>query len=168
VRPRAGQSVQSRAQVGFLCLVIDENVNMTAGSERCKISTAPTLLGGSRLWPSRASDGDEVELTFASTELRGICESRRRAISAIGVHAARELEQMLADLAALPTFADLPELLSDSIIERSPTGKAIRLKAGCHLVFCAAHVKVPLSSSGATDWAKVSRIRIIALEYARD
>ena len=62
------------------------------------------------MWPSRASDGDEVELTFASTELRGICESRRRAISAIGVHAARELEQMLADLAALPTFADLPEL----------------------------------------------------------
>ena len=120
------------------------------------------------MWPSRASDGDEVELTFASTELRGICESRRRAISAIGVHAARELEQMLADLAALPTFADLPELLSDSIIERSPTEKAIRLKAGCHLVFCAAHVKVPLSSSGATDWAKVSRIRIIALEYARD
>lgn len=149
-------------------MLIDENVNMTAGSERCKISTAPTLLGGSRLWPSRASDGDEVELTFASTELRGICESRRRAISAIGVHAARELEQMLADLAALPTFADLPELLSDSIIERSPTEKAIRLKAGCHLVFCAAHVKVPLSSSGATDWAKVSRIRIIALEYARD
>ena len=143
-------------------------LNMTAESERCKISRAPMLLGGSRLWRSRASDGGEVELTFASTELRGICESRRRAISAVGVHAARELEQKLADLAALPTVADLAELLSDSIIERSPAEKAIRLKAGYHLVFCAGHVKVPLTSFGATDWAKVSRIRIIALESARD
>jgi hypothetical protein len=148
-------------------LLVVENVKMTAGSERCKIATAPTLLRGSRLWPSRACDGDEVELTFASTELRGICESRRRAISAVGVHAARELERILADLAALPTVADLAELLSDSIIERSPAEKAIRLTAGYHLVFCAGHVKAPLTSSGATDWAKVFRIRIIALVSAR-
>jgi hypothetical protein len=95
-----------------------------------------------------------VEFTFATTELRGICENRRRAAAAIGVQAAHELA----------TVADLASLFAGNIIERSPLERSIRLKTGYDLVFRAGHVKVPQTSSGALDWAKVSRIKFIALE----
>jgi hypothetical protein len=108
--------------------------------------------------------GEMVEFTFATTELRGICENRRRAAAAIGVQAAHELEQRIADLAALATVADLASLFAGNIIERSPLERSIRLKTGYDLVFRAGHVKVPQTSSGALDWAKVSRIKFIALE----
>jgi len=113
---------------------------------------------------SRCTSDREVELTFGTTELRGICERRRRATAAIGAQAARELEQRLADFAALATVADLAGLFGENIIERSPIERSIRLKAGYDLVFCVGHVQVPCTPSGATDWAKVSRIRIMALE----
>ena len=62
-----------------------------------------------------------MELAFATVELRGICENRRRATTVMGPEAARELSQRLADLAALATVADLIDLSPLNIIDRSPT-----------------------------------------------
>jgi hypothetical protein len=100
-----------------------------------------------------------VELAFASSELRSICESRRKATAVLGLQAALELEQRLADLAALSTVAELDALFSAAVIEHSPAERSIRLEAGYSLVFCVGHVEVPRTSSGA-----VSRIKITALE----
>jgi hypothetical protein len=105
-----------------------------------------------------------VEFAFSTIELRGICESRRRATTALGFDAARELEQRLADLSALATVGDLIDLFADDIIGRSPSERSVRLRAGYDLVFCAGHVDVPLAEDGSTDWTRVSRIRILALE----
>jgi hypothetical protein len=105
-----------------------------------------------------------VELAFASAELRSICESRRKATAVLGLQAALEVEQRLADLAALSTVAELDALFPAAVIEHSPAERSIRLEAGCSLVFCVGHIEVPRTSSGATDWAKVSRIKITALE----
>jgi|SRR6266436_6154314 len=115
-------------------------------------------------WAGSIWDYDRVELAFATIELRGICESRRRATTALGFDAARELEQRLADLSALATVRDLFDLFADDIIDRSPSERSVRLRAGYDLVFCAGHVDVPLAEDGSPDWTKVSRIRILALE----
>ena len=82
----------------------------------------------------------------------------------MGAEAARELAQRLADLVALDTVADLADLFPEDIIDRSPTERALRLRVGHDLIFCAGHVQVPTTEGGGTDWTRVSRIRIIALE----
>jgi hypothetical protein len=105
-----------------------------------------------------------VELAFASLELRSICESRRRATNLLGAEGARELAQRLADLSALATAAELADLFPNDVVDRSPSERALRLQAGLDLVFCAGHVNVPVLEGGLTDWTRVSRLRIIALE----
>jgi hypothetical protein len=65
---------------------------------------------------------------------------------------------------ALETVAELANLFPTDIIDRSPTERALRLQMGHDLIFCAGHVQVPTNEDGGTDWAKVSRIWIIALE----
>jgi hypothetical protein len=109
-------------------------------------------------------DHERVELAFATVELRSICESRRRATTVIGAEAARELAQRLADVSAFATVAEFTDLFGNEITERSPSERALRLQTGHDLVFCSGHVQVPTQADGATDWAKVSRIRIVALE----
>ena len=105
-----------------------------------------------------------MELVFATVELRSTCENRRTATTVMGAQAARELSQRVADLIALNTVADLADLFAEDILDRSPTERALRLRAGHDLVFCAGHVQVPMTEGGGTDWTRVSRIRIIALE----
>jgi Ran GTPase-activating protein (RanGAP) involved in mRNA processing and transport len=82
----------------------------------------------------------------------------------IGAEAARELAQRLADVSAFATVAELADLFGTRIIERSPSERALRLQTGHDLVFCSGHVQVPTKADGATDWDKVSRILIVALE----
>jgi hypothetical protein len=115
-------------------------------------------------WIRSQGDQERVELVFATAELRSICENRRRAATVMGDEAARELSQRLADLAALATVADLADLFPADIIERSPMERALRLQARHDLIFCAGHVQVPTTEGGGTDWTRVSRVRIIALE----
>jgi hypothetical protein len=115
-------------------------------------------------WTNPPWDQERVELVFATVELRSICENRRRATAVIGADAARELSQRLADLMALATVADVADVFPADIIDRSPTERALRLKAGHDLIFCAGHVQVPIDEGGGTDWTRVSRIRITALE----
>jgi hypothetical protein len=109
-------------------------------------------------------DNERVELAFASIELRTICESRRRATIVLGTEAARELAQRLADLSALSTAAELTDLFAGDIIDRSPRERVLRLQCGRDLIFCAGHVDVPVMENGSTDWARVSRLRLLALE----
>jgi hypothetical protein len=117
-----------------------------------------------RRWASPQWDQETVELAFATVELRSICENRRRATTVMGAEAARELSQRVADLVALETVAELADLFPTDIIDRSPTERALRLQSAHDLIFCAGHVQVPTNENGGTDWTKVSRIRIIALE----
>jgi hypothetical protein len=108
-------------------------------------------------------DHDRVDLAFASLELRSICESRRRATNQLGAEAAYELTQRLADISASATAFELASLFPDDIVDRSPSERAFRLER-YDLVFQAGHVDVPILGDGSTDWTKVSRLRIIALE----
>jgi hypothetical protein len=108
-----------------------------------------------------------VELAFATTRLRRLGENRRTAKAALGADAAAELVARLADLSASATVAGLGDLFGDDIVDRPPSERSLRLQTRYNLVFCAGHVVVPLDPDGATDWTKVTRIRVLALE-ARD
>lgn len=115
-------------------------------------------------WAARYWDDERVELAFATVALREICESRRRAMNRLGAAVAYELGQRLADIDAAATVAELAELFPEDIVDRSPGERALCLQAGHDLVFCAGHVAIPVLNDGSTDWTRVSRIRITALE----
>jgi len=123
----------------------------------------PTWLGRARSANS-AWDLDRVELVFATTRLRGICENRRTAKMALGEDAARELATRLADFAASRTAAELTDLFGDDIIDRPPSERSLRLHTGYNLVFRSGHVTPPVDAEGATDWTQVTRIHLVALE----
>ena len=110
------------------------------------------------------TDSGRLELSFSTTELRDICEKRRAAVNALGTSAALELEQRLADIEALDNVADLASLFPDDISDHSPIERSLRLTTGHRLLFRSGHVKTPLTSTGATDWKKVTRMRIVAIE----
>lgn len=105
-----------------------------------------------------------MELSFATTELREICEKRDAAVAALGTAAALELEQRLADIEALETAADLGALFPADVLERSQTERALRLRAGYKIAFRSGHVHTPFTPMGDTDWRKVTRMRILAIE----
>lgn len=105
-----------------------------------------------------------MEFSFATMKLRGICESHRKAAASLGAPSALALKQCLADLAALPTAADLTVLYGGLITDLSPSGRSISLGTGHHIAFCEGHTKIPRLASGETDWSKVSRIMILGVE----
>ena len=135
----------------------------TQGSLETAAVGTPTWLGRARSTNS-AWDLERVELAFATTRLRSICQNRRIAKTALGGDAARELVARLADFSASPTAADLGDLFGDDIVERPPSERSLRLHTGYNLVFRAGHVDVPRDTAGATDWTKVTRIQVVALE----
>jgi hypothetical protein len=109
-----------------------------------------------------------LEFNYVTLELREICENRRKAVAALGAPAAHVLKQCLADLAALPTAADLAILFEGQMTVRSSSERLINLGSGRHLVFCAGNLKDPRTESGETDWSKVSRIRILGVEVTNE
>ena len=123
----------------------------------------PTRPGRARLANS-TWDLNRVELAFATTRLRSICENRRAAKTALGEDAARELATRLADFFASTNVAELTDLFGDDIIERPPSERSLRLQTGYNLVFRSGHVTSPVDADGATDWTRVTRVQVVALE----
>lgn len=109
-----------------------------------------------------------MEFAFSTTGLRDICEDRNVAIGSVGKHAAVELSERLADMEAHSTVADFAALFYGEVFERSPSELALRMRAGYELVFCAGHVRVPETERGDTDWSRVTKIKILALEARHD
>lgn len=105
-----------------------------------------------------------MELSFSTAEVREICEKRQAAIDAIGAATAAELAERLADIEAVGTAAELAGLFSDTIEQRSPTEFALLLNSGRRLVMRSGHAKTPMTDSGATDWEKVTRVKIVTIE----
>jgi hypothetical protein len=109
-----------------------------------------------------------VELSFDTAELREICEKRTAAEKSMGLSAALELEQCLADIEAADTFAEFSLLYPELIFDRPPDDRLLRFTAERQLVFCPGHVKTPRTSTGITNWERVTRLRIKAIEASGD
>lgn len=107
---------------------------------------------------------NRLELTFYTAELREICEKRSVAAAKLGYAAARELAERIADIEATDTVAELSLLLGETISDRNPTEKSLRLSSGFDIVFASAHPSPLGATPKATDWKKTSRMKITAIE----
>jgi plasmid maintenance system killer protein len=102
-----------------------------------------------------------LELSFDKKLLREFCENSSKANKKFGTDAANELRLRIADLRAATSVQDL--------VVGNPRATAegqIELDAGTHLriIFCANHNTVPKLDSGAVDWSRVSRVKILGIE----
>ena len=110
--------------------------------------------------------GTKLQFTFASENLRELCEKRAAASEAFGDVLTRELSAHLADMDAASAVSDLFELFGAQLINVPPHSLRLTLISGLSVDFCAAHVKVPMDTQGVTDWTKVTRIKVMNIESA--
>jgi plasmid maintenance system killer protein len=109
-----------------------------------------------------------LELAFETRSIRSLCEKPKKAESNLGIKSSNKLKRRLADLIAAPTARDIiagnPTVETGNPHERM----SIQLGEGFRLVFVANHNQNPVLKSGAVDWSKVNRIRIVAIEAEND
>lgn len=105
-----------------------------------------------------------LELAFSNKSLRQLCQSEAIAKRSLGTIVAEKLKRRLADLRAATCVADL---VAGRPREREGSHHheiVVDLGEGTRLVFCANHNIIPMLESGAVDWSKVSRIKILGIE----
>ena len=101
-----------------------------------------------------------MELSFATEQLRAICESRRRAVIRLGADSARALETLLADIDACQSVSDLTALYGDQVKSSPPDKWHVTLEGEAKMIFTSGHVSTPKKRDGHVDWKKVTRVRI--------
>ena len=109
-----------------------------------------------------------LELGFADKSLRQLCENEAVAKRILGVRVAEMLKRRLADLRAATCVEDLVAGRPRKLEGAHQRQIAVELCDSFHFVFCANHNAVPLLESGAIDWAKVSRVKILRIESHHD
>lgn len=111
-----------------------------------------------------------MELTFANKEFRDLCLNESLAMQVLGPPLAEKLKRRLADLVAVSFVTDLfalpgrPRELSNDRHGRM----VIDLINGQQLVFQSGHIRERILQSGAVDWSRVRRIKILGLESSHD
>jgi hypothetical protein len=106
-----------------------------------------------------------LELSSFTAELRDICEKRSDATAALGYAAAAELARVLADIDASETFAEFETMFGDQISDKSETEKCFRMKTGS-ISFKSGHPRNLGTQPSATDWPRITRLMITAIEAA--
>lgn len=105
-----------------------------------------------------------MELSFESEEVREICDTRAIATKKLGALATSALLRSLADIEAAESIGDLRMVLGEGISHPTHDVCRVSLASGWSFLFRAGGAKPPRKSTGATDWDRVSRIRIMAFE----
>ena len=104
-----------------------------------------------------------MEFTFLTVRIREICERRASAVAQLGEGAALDLERRLADIDACDNALEFQALCADDLEELSGHRWALHLADRCRMELVAGHAKSRLTETGATDWGKVTRLRIEAI-----
>jgi hypothetical protein len=104
-----------------------------------------------------------LELSFETKELRDICGSDQKAKDELGGDLASALIRLLADLRAAPNVEGLPlgrpKTFSDKcVFDLTPERTVIAVPN---------HQKIPVTEDEHTDWARVTRIKIIGIEQSK-
>jgi hypothetical protein len=104
------------------------------------------------------ADVDILQLAFETKHLRTLCESSADAISELGQEVAYALIDRVADLDSAVSIKDV--LVSQP--QAFDNGELIlELATGYRLLCRANHPNNPKTTSGAIDWEKVSRVKIV-------
>jgi hypothetical protein len=104
-----------------------------------------------------------LELAFATSHLRKICESTSAAERLLGKFNANILKRRLADLRAHDNVGEIV-LGNPEILKVSPPAISITIFGDSKLIFCSNHNQSPLLESGDINWALVNRIKILEIK----
>jgi hypothetical protein len=100
-----------------------------------------------------------LEIAFATSQLRFLCENAAKAKRELGKSTADALQRRLADLRAASSIQDLvagaPTRLSDDM------ELSVQLADSGMLRIRSAHKETPVNPQGNVDWLRVSRIKIM-------
>ena len=107
-----------------------------------------------------------MEISYASEQVKKLCEEPKRAVKALGADSARKLRTRLAELDAAASVLELPAGHPHPL-KRDRAGQfAVSLAGGCRLIFEPANDPVPKRADASIDWALVTKVRILeAADY---
>lgn len=104
-----------------------------------------------------------IELAFETQSLRTACEEEKAAVNKFGGTLASELRARIADLRAADSVADL--------VAGSPTftggdepSMTVLVSDSLELVFRPNHVNNPHNATGALDWSRVRRLKLVRIK----
>lgn len=101
-----------------------------------------------------------MELSFATEELRAICESRRKASNRLGHDASQALEMVLADIDACQTLEEIESIYGELPMLTDTESWILSLDGAVSIRFTSGHVKTPRRKSGDLDRTRVTRLKI--------
>jgi hypothetical protein len=105
-----------------------------------------------------------LELAFVNKTLRQLCENSTKANRELGDEVADRLRRRVADLRAATCVSDLLVGTPEEISGDDQPQIVLDLGNCFQISFWANHNTVPKHESGAIDWSKVSRVKILAIE----
>jgi hypothetical protein len=105
-----------------------------------------------------------LEISFETKELRALCEDEALAAESFGPAVAEALKGRLADMSAVDAIDDLPVGQPQSDTYKDVDCIHIQLADSHRLTVVANHRPPRTDPHGATAWAHVRRVRVVALE----
>lgn len=109
-----------------------------------------------------------MEFAFLTARIKEVCERRASAVAELGEEAALDLERRLADIDACDDALEFRALFGDDLVELSGHRWVLHFAGGRCMELVAGHAKPRLTETGATDWGKVTRLRIEAIGGSDD
>ena len=107
-------------------------------------------------------DQPVLELSFATPEIRAVCEDNELAHSRYGEAVSTALRGRLADLRATRCVLDIPIGSPRPVVGRADFLQ-IDLADGVVLHVCSGSKSSVRTESGNIDWSKVSRLKIVEI-----
>ena len=102
-----------------------------------------------------------MELAFATTSLKELCEQEKLARRELGADSAKKLRARLADLRAAASVTDVVAGRPHPLSGDRAGEFAVSLAGGHRLVFKPNHDPTPMLDDGGIDWANVTRVTVV-------
>jgi hypothetical protein len=146
-----------QANISARCLVpLSRSSNLRVLSSRIRRDDHRFTSGGGRA-------GARMELAFRTRQLRALCEDQSKAAEVFGEAVVDALRRRLADIRAADSLRDL--VVGSPTIESGDDPQVTFALAGTHRLVCRTNHRTPLlDSSGRTDWYRVRRLLVTAIE----
>src|SRR6266446_3873509 len=102
-----------------------------------------------------------IEISFANTKLRNLCEQEKTAKKALGDLGAKKLKIRLADLRAASNVGELVTGRPHPLKGDRAGQLALDLQGADRLVIKVENDPIPKLQDGAVDWAQVNKVQVV-------
>lgn len=102
-----------------------------------------------------------MDIDFASTKLRALCEQHARMVAAFGFPCAKKLQNRLADLDALAFVTELVAGRPHPLTGNRLGQFSLDLSGAVRLVFESNQDPVPRNADNSIAWNQVTKVRIV-------